>query len=1496
MTTPVKGLGLGALALLAAALPAVAAVYAPIADEELLRRSPVVVVAQSLGSHPGTATTRWPEIVTRFSVIERLKGSAPVEVDVAVPGGPLPNGLWLHVPDVPRFTAGGQYLLFLVPRADGAFGVSELSLGAFDVLQDLGGRKFVTREAFRGTSRPGAFVRTVDGTARTEPEPLRGLASFSSWVISGATASADYVRADVRDALVPVTGGVRPEWGDSWAPSGTAFRWNGTPSASVSVRNEVPGYGGQSGVAGAGGGLVYEFGNAVRWWSGNRSSTISYTRGADSSGAYDPLDLPGPGSVVVYANNISEFGTAVTDCTGSFTGLLALGGVLTDQGTHAYKGFTWTNVAGGIGWIREIQCSPGSVTSNDFENMMTAVVGNTLGLSNNPQPRHPADVVVGDEALAVMNKVFASRQPGLGSDDVDAVCFLYGTCNPLVPPTGPPTALFYFQNAPLKGASVLFSDLSTNSPTSWAWEFTATGATTITKPDRNPVVVFPNVGTWDAKLTATNSGGSGALSQAVHVFTDLKGALTSGGRVPVGSQAVLTAALSAGTAGTVTVNFGDGSTATQTNPGSSAVFTHTYAQAGRYSPFATFVDASALANATTAESTVTVATEQVVYPVPCSTPSAPVLSAPASVEAGTSILLTWAGVPGFTPALDRYVVELSDNPSFSGGRQQTYVANSAAVVIPPDNPVGNVAGDSIWARLHVTKVCATDLTSPNSNVVRIDLTAAAAYVTTTSAPGVIVYFITTPPTPAPTADVTFLNRPFATASASLTLTGGSFFSAAPSSFTLAPGASEKVTISFTPAALSAPGVYNGTLNATYGTTTLQIPISLVVVSSGAAPGPPPGPSVHVTLTSSKIGNPAVVYLSPTGTDPVPQTITLTTNPVPGSGDQWFLDQQAIPSWIGVQLACGGGENDALCAAGRFPASGKLNATLTVNRAKRPADNSFAPQRSDLVFAIDRAAYPDEARAVVTVLDVEPLEVTSNAGGDLSGGGGLVTKPSVTATAPSGGSFVVPTVVQGRGLFESMFSTEGWVKNVSSTDLPVTVYFIPEGADGTSDPGVLKVKTTAKAGQTLRMSNTLLSYFGLSTGNGRLEIRSTAPQALTVRMTTEGQEEANSENRFSTEDPIYAWGQGIGLGGTEIAMPGVAENADNRTNLVLTETTGQSATAEVTVRDAAGALVGTITGVAVPPFSKVQINRLVDMASPGTTLSLGSASVKVTAGTGKLVAISTVVDNRSQSISLMPGTVVSPNGAPSSVILPAVVRLVGAYNTNFSTSLYVANGTDVAATVRLTYTYVDQDEADLVRTVSRDLTLPARSSMPADLSLDVVPNFFGIAHRVYGYVRAEGDVGRVVISVANRTLVDSADPSKGYRSSQVAPVDLAGPDVQTVASEAFHFAGTAKSVQKRTNLILLNPSDKGVTARVSLSDAQGNVIASRPYNVAAGQYLQIFDLFGPQGMNLDGAQFLDYDVAAQVISGEGKLISFATVIDNLSRSPSVYILRAPGPPR
>jgi len=126
--------------------------------------------------------------------------------------------------------------------------------------------------------------------------------------------------------------------------------------------------------------------------------------------------------------------------------------------------------------------------------------------------------------------------------------------------------------------TVIFTDTSTGSPTSWLWNF----GDNSTDTSKNPQHVYARAGTYTVKLTASNAGSSASTTQFVTV-----------GTVPVAdftSQAsglkVIFADASTGNPTSWSWDFGDGGSDTAQNP------THTYAAVGTYNVTLTVMNAS----------------------------------------------------------------------------------------------------------------------------------------------------------------------------------------------------------------------------------------------------------------------------------------------------------------------------------------------------------------------------------------------------------------------------------------------------------------------------------------------------------------------------------------------------------------------------------------------------------------------------------------------------------------------------------------------------------------------------------------------------------------------------------------------------------------------------------------------------------------------------------------------------------------------------------------
>lgn len=133
--------------------------------------------------------------------------------------------------------------------------------------------------------------------------------------------------------------------------------------------------------------------------------------------------------------------------------------------------------------------------------------------------------------------------------------------------TGIPTT----GNAPL---TVVFTDRSSGSPTSWNWDF-GDGQTST---QQNPVHIFFAQGDYSVTLTVTNSKGTSTITKQylIHVLPALKSIFTANPKSGVAPLVVGFTDISTGNPQTWTWNFGDGTTDTTPNP------VHTFTNKGVY--------------------------------------------------------------------------------------------------------------------------------------------------------------------------------------------------------------------------------------------------------------------------------------------------------------------------------------------------------------------------------------------------------------------------------------------------------------------------------------------------------------------------------------------------------------------------------------------------------------------------------------------------------------------------------------------------------------------------------------------------------------------------------------------------------------------------------------------------------------------------------------------------------------------------------------------------
>ncbi len=195
------------------------------------------------------------------------------------------------------------------------------------------------------------------------------------------------------------------------------------------------------------------------------------------------------------------------------------------------------------------------------------------GTATTPNPSHQY-TVAGTYAVAL------TATNSAGADTETKTAYVVVAAAPVAPVAA-------FSGTPLTGVApltVAFTDLSTNTPTSWAWSFgDGSSATT-----QNPSHQYAAAGTYTVALTATNSAGSDAETKVAYVVVTAA-PVADFSATPLSGVAPLTVQftdLSTNTPTSWAWNFGDSGTATTQNP------SHEYAAAGTYTVTLTATNAT----------------------------------------------------------------------------------------------------------------------------------------------------------------------------------------------------------------------------------------------------------------------------------------------------------------------------------------------------------------------------------------------------------------------------------------------------------------------------------------------------------------------------------------------------------------------------------------------------------------------------------------------------------------------------------------------------------------------------------------------------------------------------------------------------------------------------------------------------------------------------------------------------------------------------------------
>ena len=243
-------------------------------------------------------------------------------------------------------------------------------------------------------------------------------------------------------------------------------------------------------------------------------------------------------------------------------------------------------------------------------------------------------------------------------------------------------------------------------------------------------------------------------------------------------------------------------------------------------------------------------------------------------------------------------------------------------------------------------------------------------------------------------------------------------------------------------------------------------------------------------------------------------------------------------------------------------------------------------------------------------------------------------------------YVLPVVAHTSGANGTSWRTDVSIQNIQSTPLTVEMSLVGTG-EGLLDNIFALPDVTVPAGGSVIVADVLQNQTQTS---GALLVGGNQAFALT--------------SRTYDKTPVGTMGQTVppatdvasdGTSATStLYVPGLIANANFRTNLGLVMSATSPMTVEVSIRGANGQTLGARTfNVAAGMTTHVQFGTPSVAAAP---FDAAGAVVRISSGTGTVIAYASIVDNATGDASFVSGgTAVAGAVSPLSALLPRLAR-------------------------------------------------------------------------------------------------------------------------------------------------------------------------------------------------------------------------------------------------
>lgn len=558
-----------------------------------------------------------------------------------------------------------------------------------------------------------------------------------------------------------------------------------------------------------------------------------------------------------------------------------------------------------------------------------------------------------------------------------------------------------------------------------------------------------------------------------------------------------------------------------------------------------------------------------------------------------------------------------------------------------------------------------------------------------------------------------------------------------------------------------------------------------------------------------------------------QEVTLVVDPLGLSGDRSLANNQAYFSYRNMAP-------EACLQLNHMMGNAPMTVTLDGRCSTDPDGKVVASQWS---FGDGASAFGDVATHTFTSQGTYTvtLIVTDDLGRSSTAASSVYVNSLGELRNNQSSSFYLPVAGRTAGASGTFFVSDATVFNPNgASDLVVDALYLP---DGRLDYHYARLVVPSE--RTLDLSDLIAKTFHAS-GVGWVRFDVSDPSAVIT-------------SRTYNKQPIGTAGSFIPAAtnqdATRVDMTRVFLQdwrSGYRTNVGITEISGDGADVTVSAFDASGALAGQKT-YQLGPWTHIQVN--------GDPLFQRAGRIEMTVTSGAILGYLSTIDNGTGDAVYQAGIDRGSIVSGSRWIVPTVGRLVGANNTRWRSDVRIWNGESAAQTVRF----------QLLRNgtaVDKQVVLQAGETLAYD---DVVAALYPeLSDNVIGVLTISGDGA---LFATSRIYNESSKGTYGM----AAPPRMEG-ELLTMG-DLRDLLQIASNNEYRCNFGM-TALDGDADIRVRAFDLEGQLLGSKTYHVAARSNTQINGIFGDLGITAPQSA-----ARLQVHVLSGKVYAYASVIDN-----------------